>query len=375
MKSLIPVLLFLIVSCSGTPKNKTVQQIRVAQKDSSSVKPVELKTTDYSEFKPVELKKPNESDLAEIPFDSALVPEEELQNYFRFVRHNNFIVLGLFADTNLATGNPRMVDMSFSPVAVTKAIDMNKVSDSLKLFVGKKFHMIGKNGEQYDSKIISLKILIDFFPAYGETESETESSHSDSLTIARNSWNEGNEGKAMIVGETDVLPDEEVNIVGAVPAEMPVPLFFESETKSKLQTQIENDSKTTKQYSIIQENYIKSNSGSGDWTEQADEQFFSCSSTPEKRYCSLTESFGTFCGNEFYADLTSVWETNAGKKNKLLFSFPGYCTTTLIFDIEGDGTPEILVEDFGNSPVLFKKVNGKWKAVSYCTFTDWRCPC
>lgn len=367
MKKLFLSLLIFGSACSGNPENKIAETEKKSFRDSIMDR--------ASEFR-----KARELKLSYIPSDSMLTLGENLQSYFRFVIADQYIVLELDVDTSFATGNPHLADTEYDPLVVTKNVRMEKISDSLKAFVGKKFHMVGKDGTGFDATIVNLKFMIAYYSHGDYAMSDPADGTADTAKFAQTVWQEAYNWRGMIVGEIDTVLKltPETHIIGAVPAENTVPVFFTSSENPQIKMQVNNDIRLTAQFELIQKTFLESDSAidrAASWRTDAYESFLYC--RPDAATCFYTQTLtaGDYCGSPFYAELTSAWEMRDQLKQRLLFCFPGYIHADAILDLEGDGIPEFYARDDGGCPMLFKKTAGGWTRVMYMPLMDMRCPC
>src|ERR1044072_2704718 len=194
MKKIFPVFIALLYACSGNPGKPSHPAIASHNLDS-------VKTRIVAD------QKAREEKLAEIPYDSLLDAKDQLQDYFRFVINGKFIVLQLNADTNLATGNPELMGREIFPVTVTRNLQMEKLADSLRSFIGKKFTLVSPNGKTYHTTIKSLKFLVALYEPYGMEEMMDDSTNGNPVSASR-VWRDISGKNGMIAGEMETaFPD------------------------------------------------------------------------------------------------------------------------------------------------------------------------
>jgi hypothetical protein len=360
MKKFLPIVFFLC-ACSGSPEKKA----SVVKADQSRLDSVLDRAAQF--------RKAKDEMQADVPYDSVLTNGENLQDYFRFVIKDRYIVLKLNVDTSVASGAPQLAGKDY-PAAVTKTLKSESITDSLKAFIGKKFHMVDEGGNPFDASIAKLKFML----AYYAFDGVPQDSAISSAELARQVWQDGIYSQGMIVGEIDTVFTEQAGIIAAIPYENKPPVFYPSSENTHLEAQAKEDIRLTEQFSVIQKNFLRGDSTAKEknsWLDDASGPFIYCSADAKTAFYAQTLTAGDYCGGPFYGELTSAWEMRDGQKGHLLFCLPFFCFTEAILDLEGDGTPEFFASDESGCPMLFKKVNGRWTRVAYMPLMDMRCPC
>lgn len=299
---------------------------------------------------------------------------------FGFIASNKYIILSPCFDSSWTEGAPSLVNTEDPVYASISNVATKLVPAGYQSLLHKKFVVYGNNGVTYTATIASLKIYSSLAPYFGQVQRwqglQDEDGKKHIYTDEEKALSIHNSGAQYLVAEFNLNAPEKKpgELVFAVPPNRPASVLFalsSNDAAGANKQQIIHALNKTKDYSAIQQEYAKANTGKGSWWQDDEcNELITCYSINNKKtYTAVTHSVGDACGNDFFDQRFSVWEVEENASPVLQYMAEGFYTIILAIDIDGDNIPEFLISDGQGKRLLLKKNQEKWE-----TCCGWEVP-
>jgi len=303
---------------------------------------------------------------------------------FAFIAEDKYIIISAFADTNWVSGKPHSPASSNGGVySALTDVNLDSLPSTYADLINKKFRVWSSAGDTYLVKITGLKLYSAFIPHFGQVQMWNGTNGEEGLPFTKEQqagdiWNSA---ALYLVAEFDpgnaVLSD----LFFAVPEDKPEPVLFSQDSKeiteaayNKISLLLNKD----EDYSGIQQEYTeKSERKDAQWWKdtESNEGFTVFNLSNKESYATLNHSCGNPCGGDFYFERFSIWRLLKNSPAQLLYMTESSFGTILSLDLDGDKTPEFLIDDgFGNR-FLLKKENKEWTRIYSWNIPYQDCPC
>ncbi len=285
------------------------------------------------------------------------------------------------ADEAWGLGQPRLV--SREPAVARKTADAGQLSTESTSMKGRVVVLYGEAGPLCKATVGELAVLSRFWPHFGmaqEWSGEFSGEPMGDLDIAEEVWGMGPKelwGRLGVVGRVDCSGARWARDATLAEARVwsPAP-----QVASSMQPTVERAFRKLAGYQEIQQEFEKSvPDAEVRWWDQFDGAqpvpvvaFTDPAAGRTVVAARATAGFG--CGG-FWGEFWAVWEVSgSGSSLKLLTDQrvpgQGLFLPTSVFDLEGDGKPELL-----DSTTLVQPVGGTWRPALVNEVPSYDCPC
>jgi hypothetical protein len=280
-------------------------------------------------------------------------PANIFSRQFYFIVENEYIVLGL-GKGEWTSGDAVQEENTEVPLFV-KEIKEGVLPDSITRLDGQLFDAFTPSGEVVRVKINGFKCMERSFDYF------------------ESAWE--NDNSVLLVGVIEAEYDTDTPLVGAlIPSSVP-PMVYQEQAPD-LNREFWRSLKRTKTYQHAQADYVKVTKTTGvSWLNEAD-TITNCFSGPaNSTFTFLSGNAGTGCGEEFYGSIAAMIQTDSSGNNSILYESDDGFRVLALFDMEGDGMPEILMEYSNGTRTVLRKNGETWDESAILYVIDNRCPC
>lgn len=304
---------------------------------------------------------------------------------FAFVVENRYIVLTAKPDTNWVAGKPHApAESKHRGVYFTFAdVKTDLLPAAYAELQGNSFWVCSDSGA-YKASVSGFKLYAASIPHFGEVQRWSGSDGEKKAADAdeQMAWSIWRSGAVLLVAEFTTDPKEKISgLLGfAVPAKNPAPALYarSEEDTSKIRKDAAQLMQATPESKVLQQDFKKAfPSLTGSWWDHESYESFVYFTRGTEGIAVMNHTCGSPCGSEFFAEKTGAFSLKKAGAPLLtmLFMQGGFSRVMIAADINGDNTPELLVDDgFGNYAWI-SRVNGVWEKRFHLSIPYFDCPC
>lgn len=302
--------------------------------------------------------------------DSAVVITATIPD-FAYIADDKYVILTIDADSNWAASAPVLVKADAGLYCSSAAaIKADKIPAQYRSLLNQQIRVCNRNGASYLTTITGFKIYYTVIPHFGQWQEWNDSS-ADKKKMAIDI---SAETSACLVAE---FAPKDSGALFALPATQAAPAFLTINNKAEaFEKEIGPELYKSVKYKATQLSYDSTAEVKGTpfWTsEDATRTWTSFSMGNTVQYVIVNDIGGNPCGNEFYAEVFSIWKTQPALK--MIWMGDGSYTVLAAVDIDNDGVPEIIADKGLGQTVVLKQVGKEWIETH-----DWKipyhdCPC